>query len=538
MKKYLFACILLVLPGYFLFAQKVEFGSENETKASNNQPFLLGFKDNELYVLRVTGYNASIYSNLFRSDGKAAAGAMLIGYARFTNDAPFNEERLFYTQRSRYYLERYDASLKQLSSKELDVEIKPKGDLFDFIKFALIGQQVYAFSYQFNESKSENILQAHTVSDEGVLNKKPVKISSYVSKNKYNNGINNHSYKVIVSPDRKSFLVVNSELEYPKGVSGKKSLTMELFDSELNSKWRETVEVPIPEREVQLEKIRLTNNQDIALLFKMKQSDKKDGPDDRYSLFTYFTARKQLEEYAIKIDDKFTNDINFEFDEKNNLRVAGFFSGKNKSSAEGFFYQVINSKSGEIELESAEPFSKEFIKVSVGAKKASDTDVLRNFHMRRIIPMPDGRVVLLAEKYMITYNDRSFEYNYEDIYVIVLNAEGNYDWGKKILKFQRTYNDGGFYNSFCALSNGSEVLLVYNANRNDPDDRMTNTGRATVYVTKVSLDESAKPETQKLFNAREEETIMVPKIFLQESDESVLFYNKRGYYFKYARVKV
>jgi hypothetical protein len=99
MKK-LFAFILqgiAFIISFSIYAQEVEFGSEQITKSYNNQPVLLGIKDGNFYVIRVTGYNANIYMGLFRSDGKATAGALLLGKARFTNDAPFNEERLFYT---------------------------------------------------------------------------------------------------------------------------------------------------------------------------------------------------------------------------------------------------------------------------------------------------------------------------------------------------------------------------------------------------------------------------------------------------------
>jgi len=548
--KFLFLFMLCLPVARTGTSQTVEFGSEQITKAYNNQPMLLGVKNGNLYVIRVTGYKANIYMSLMRSDGKAAAGALLLGVARFTNDAPFNEERLFYTQNSRYFFEKYDKDMKLITSQELDVEVKPKGDLYDFLKFAMIGDKIYAFTYEFDEKSEENSVDAHEISDEGVFQKESVKVASYTTKNKYNTGRKDHSYKVLSAPDHSRFLVMHSELEFAKGSAGDKTLSLEMFDNELKSLWKEDLVIPLNEKTVTLEKVKLSDAGDVAALFKIKnESDEKDAPTHIYGLYTYFAARKKLDVFSLKMGDKFTNDISFEFEGKGTLEVAGFYSGKNKSSAEGFFYRKINTQTGEVDKDAEEGFTKEFITTAVGAKKADDTESLRNFHMRKVIPLSDGRTALLAEKYYITYSNNnsgmvamaggggSYEYNYEDIYVIMLDKDGNYEWGKKILKFQRTFNDGGLYNSFSSVSNKDNIILIYNANRDDPDDRMTNTQKATVYCTLVPLD-GAKPTTKKLFNAREAETIMVPKIFLQETEESLLFYNISSKYYKYARVKV
>lgn len=525
-------------------AQELEFGSEQITKSYNNQPIILGKKGENLYVIRVTGYKASIYMGLFKSDGKAAAGAFILGGARFTNDAPFNEERLFYTQNSRYYFEKYDKDLKLIESNELDVEVKLKGDLFDFLKFALIGDKVVAFSYSENESTGGNSVSIHEISESGILDKKGTEISSYISKNEYNTGIKDHSYKILVSPDHSKFLIIHSELEFPKGTVGKKTMSLEMFDVDFKSLWKEELNIPLTEKTVSLEKVKLSNDGDVAALFKIKSEDKsKDAPANNYALYTYFQARNQLDAFSLKMGDKFTNDISFEFEAKGTLEVAGFYSGRNKSSAEGYFYRKINLKTGEVDMDSEEAFANEFIIIAVGAKKAQDTDLLRNFHMRKVIPLADGRTILLAEKYFIDYSSNnggmggSFEYNYEDIYVIMLDKNGSYEWGKKILKYQRTYNDGGLYNSFCSVLGDDQITLFYNANRDDPDDRMTNTGKATVYTSIVPLNGGAVT-TKKLFNAREAETIMVPKIYFQELIGSMIFYNISSKYYKYARVKV
>jgi hypothetical protein len=350
--------------------------------------------------------------------------------------------------------------------------------------------------------------------------------------------VRDNSFRVVLSPDNKKMAIINSELEFPKNTTGKKTLEIQLFNENGEEVSKEKFEIPIKEKNVKIEKLKLSNKGDIAVLIKKELEDKKkDGPDDEYTLFSYLNATKKLEEFVLKLDGKFTNDINYEFDEFNNLQIAGFYSGTNKSSAEGYFYQSINTTDGSLQKDAESAFAQEFIVAAVGEKKAKKVDELKNFHMRKILPLNDGRTVLIAEKYYIIYDDNEFKYNYEDMYVIMLDKTGEYEWVQKVLKYQFTLNDGGLYCSFCSIANESEVILIYNANRDDPDDRMTNTNKATAYQTTVPLD-GTKPKTKKLFNAKELETIMVPKIFFQESKESLLMYNITGRFYKYSRVKI
>ncbi len=537
-QKIAFLFMVIALAPQVAFSQKVQMGQEYESNARNNKPVLLGIKDGIFYVVRVTGYGNSIYMNLFRSDGKATMGAMILGFSKFSNDAPFNEEKIYYTDNCHYFFEKYDQNLKQISSKELDVEFNAKKDIFDFVKFGMLGNQLFAISYKFDEGKSENILQYHTITDDGDINKSPTVISSYTTTNKYNKGLRDNSFRVLLSPDNKKMAIINAELEFPKNTTGTKSIEIQLFNEKAEEISKERFDLPITEKNVKLEKLKLSNTGDLAALFKKETEDKKkDGPDAEYTLFTYLNSTKKLEEFAVKLEGKYTNDINFEFDDYNNLQVAGFFSGTNKSSAEGYFYQSINTSNANKQKEAEAAFTEDFIVAAVGEKKAKKTDELKNFHMRKIIPLKDGRTILIAEKYYIIYDDNDFRYNYEDMYVIMLDKTGEYEWVQKVLKYQLTINDGGLYCSFCSIANENEVILIYNANRDDPDDRMTNTNKATAYQTTVPLDGS-KPKTKKLFNAKELETIMVPKIFIQESEESLLLYNISGRFYKYGRVKI
>jgi hypothetical protein len=67
-------------------AQNVQFGSESESDSYRNIPFFLGKMDGKIYTIRITGYAASVYTQLMKSDGKAAASAMILGVSKFSDE--------------------------------------------------------------------------------------------------------------------------------------------------------------------------------------------------------------------------------------------------------------------------------------------------------------------------------------------------------------------------------------------------------------------------------------------------------------------
>lgn len=525
--------IALGLSAGVLHAQKVEFGSEAESSSYRNMPVFLGKHQNKIYTLRITGYNAQVYNQLLRNDTKAAVGAMIMGIAKFSNDAPFNNQKMYYSQNCKVYLEIYDEQLHQISSTQLNIDEKPKGDLLRINRTVMLDGQILAFSYWEDEKGKRNILRAHKISEDGSVEKPGTEILSYPATNDLISGRSN-TFSVVPTGDQKHVLLAHTELRFKKGKEGQRTVNLMYCNADLSEVWQHQLEIPLNEENVELSDLQVSNQGNVALLFKYKNPDDK-GPDDLYTLFTSYGGKGEVEEFGLKMADKFTNDILLRFEGNDRLLVSGFFSGRSKSSAEGYFYREINTTNSSVMRDVEENFDKDFMTLALGAKKAQKTDALSNFHMRKIIPTKDGGVVLVAEKYYIIYNDNSFTFYYDDAYMLRLDASGALVQTAKVLKSQQTGDDGGLYNSFCVIEGGDALVYIYNANRNEPNDRMSNTNRASVYMTRIPFD-GGKEKTEMLFNGKEAETVAVPKVFLQESDASVVFYNYKRGTFKYARV--
>ncbi len=528
----------LLLIGLFgcsmAFAQQTEFGTESESASYRNMPFFLGQKDGKIYTIRITGYSAGIYTQLLRSDAKAALGAMIVGVAKFSNDAPFNTQRLYFGQNSRVFLEIYDEALRQVSSRELDLEDRSTGDPMRMLGIEMIGGQLYAFSYQEANNGESNRLLAHSISEDGQIERPGAELISYNTQNHLISGRKSHTFRVEASPDQQHFMVAHHELRFPKNQKADKFFKMAFFDNKLSQQWSVEFSPKFPVDEAELIDMKISNNGDAACVFKYRNPD-KEGPDDLYTLFTYLKSLDRWEEFSLKIPGKFNNDILLQFGSER-LFVSGFFSGRGKSSAEGYFYREIDTQTGSVVRDIEDNFSREMLSLALGKNAESTNGVISNFHMRHMVPKADGGVVLVAERYFILYSNNAFEFRYDDAFMIRLDADGRCTQTAMVAKTQNTADDGGLFNSFCVISNEQEMVFIYNANRKDPNNRMSNPNRASVYCTRIPYDGSAQATTM-LFNGKEAETVAVPKVFLQESPTAVVFYNYKRGNFKYARVK-
>lgn len=515
-------------------AQEVQFGNESESKSYRNIPFFLGKRDGKIYTIRITGYAATVYTQLMKSDGKAAASAMILGVSKFSDDAPFGQQKLYFSQSSRVFLEIYNENLNQISSKEVLLKPNPKADEIKPVQFEMAGQNLYAFAYEEDNKGPGNRLMAYTLSDQGELNFDGKAVASYDTENKNVRGKKSHTFKIFPTPDRKHLLIVHSFLRQPKNNGERKYIHFSLIDENLNVVSEKDMDIKSEAEGMELVNCKVSDAGDAAFLVKYKNPDSK-GPDNLYDVYTWLQSSGTFSRFELGMDGYYTNDILFEFS-NGHLIISGFFSGRSKSSAEGYFYSKMDVSTGKEVSGAREKFDKDFMELALGKEKAEDAEYLTNLHMRKVFPMDDGGLTFVAEQYYIVYLNNDFTFYYGNMYMLRFDASGKITQQEKIEKKQRTTEDGGFFNSVCLVKNTDALHFIYNANRDDPSDRMSNVNKASVYMTKVPFDGTSQ-ETAMLFNGKEQETIAVPKVFLQESPSSVVFYNYKRFNYKFARVK-
>lgn len=543
---------------YLLFsslshAQTVDPGPEYENKKSAlHHPYILGKINDEFIVIRLTGYRMNVFRQMYKGDSDAALSAMLLGGAKFKNDNSINDELTYFTKNTYYYLEKYDENLKQTFQAELDVEINTKGDIYMFKRFAIINNEIRGFSTLIDKKTDKITFYVHSISEKGKMEKKPIELTSYVGKDKYNSSYDD-SYNVQISPDRTKVLVYYHSFPYGKKGTGVPKIYAKLYDEKMEPIWEKELEFP-QKNNLELEKIQVTNKGDViaSISYPLDKEEKKTVDiDNKLYLFHYNTKKDKMEEYRIDDDKMFANDVHYEVTEKNNLLISGFYSTKSAKKSEGYFFREINLESGEIAIDQKTPFTKNFIKLVVGEKKGDKAEDVKNMHVRKLIPLKDGRKLIIAEDYFVTMSSGSmgsigpsrgsaqqtFTFTYEDIYVIVLDEKGEWKETVKVIKYQKTIDDNAQFNSFTPIVNDKELILIYNANRNDPNERMTNTNKATVYYTSIDLS-SYEQTTSQLFNAKEFKIIATPKFVAPDGSGAIIMHGKDGRYFRFFKVSI
>jgi hypothetical protein len=544
--------MLMLLP-FFSNAQIVEPGKEYENKKSAlHHPYILGKIDNEFIVIRLTGYRLNVFRQMYKGDSDAALSAMLLGGAKFKNDNSINDELTYFTKNTYYYLEKYDEDLNQTFQAELDVEINTKGDIYMFKKFAILNNEIRGFSTFIDKKTDKITFYVHRVSTKGKMEKTPLELASYVAKDKYNSSYDD-SYNVEISPDRSKVLVYYHSFPYGKKGTGVPKIYAQLFNEKMEKIWDKELEFT-QKNNLEIEKLIVTNKGDVlvSISYPLEKEEKKNlDIDNKLYLFHYNSQKALLQEYRIDDDNMFANDVHYEVTNENKLLISGFYSTKSAKRSEGYFYREIDLSSGAIAIDVKTPFTKEFIKLVIGEKKGEKAEDVKNMHVRRLIPLKDGRRLIIAEDYYVSMQSggmgsfgpssgtaqQTFTFNYEDIYVMILDNEGKWLNTVKVLKYQKTISDNAQFNSFTPIVNDKELILIYNANRNDPNERMTNTNKATVYYTSVDLN-TFEQNTQQLFNAKEFKIVATPKFVYPESNSSIIMHGKDGRYFRFFKISL
>ncbi len=173
---------------------------------------------------------------------------------------------------------------------------------------------------------------------------------------------------------------------------------------------------------------------------------------------------------------------------------------------------------------------------------------LYEYDLEDIVLRDDGGAILIGEQYFVrevTTTDFqgniniSYHYYYNDIIVISIDPEGQIEWTEKIAKRQHTVNDNGLFSSYALAIVGDKLNLIFNDNaKNLATSKMTKgKAKGVVYdFTKrfkssvavlVQIDSDGRQVKEALFNAKEAELLIRPKVAEQISNQEMVIYGQK-----------
>lgn len=279
-----------------------------------------------------------------------------------------------------------------------------------------------------------------------------------------------------------------------------------------------------------------------------------------------------IEEFTLNLEGKRVEAMTMNSDNERVMTLTGIYGDEGKAGVSGLFYMRADFDDQVVIDEGFEKFGKDFItqdwtdrqkeKAEKKEKKGKGEPQLFNYVMRQAEVLKDGSIVGSIEQYYVvvtTYTDprtgssrTTYTYYYNDIIAFKVNTEGEFDWLKRINKYQVSTNDGGPYSSYARFVDNGKICFIFNDNVKNYDEQgkfivkengvvySANYGKKKNVVAIVELDLDGGDVSRKTFFDRKEITaIAVPKLFnIDYNTKEMLIYAVYGNKEKFGIMKL
>ena len=309
----------------------------------------------------------------------------------------------------------------------------------------------------------------------------PEKLASYDLDSKRSKGW----FDVIMSSNEKYFGVV---WEVPGRQSERDLYGFKIFDTELNVLTDGEYPLPFEPKLSTIHSHHISNNGDYFLALTEYKLDEK------YKLFKnhlnykalhiYHITDDGLQDFKLDLDGKRVEAMTMTSDTNDIFTITGIYGNMDEAGVTGVFHQCVDLKSEQTLSKGFKLFADDFItqgwserqkkKAEKKEKKGKREVQLYNYKMRDATILEDGSIVGAMEQYYVqirTFSDsrsgqssNTYYYYYNDIIVYKINPSGEFDWVKKVHKYQVSANDGGPYSSFQSFINDGKIYLIFNDN--------------------------------------------------------------------------
>jgi len=336
-----------------------------------------------------------------------------------------------------------------------------------------------------------------------------------------------------------------------------------ILNESLEILFRKEIGLPVKDRLFDLDSYEVSNQGDVFINGLQYETDIKEPkrfgkPNYLYRIFMCPANEDTIYAYKVTHEDKFITDLKTSFNAKGDIIGAGFYSDEGVKSIAGSYFFTLNQKTDKIENFNFKKFDLEFIleetnkrdekKLRKRADKGKTVE-LYEYDLDKIILRDDGGALLLAEQYYYSaydnslnrnsseqvFDDRGYNFHYNNIILVNINPDGNIEWNSKIPKRQSSFDDQGIYSSYSAAVVKDKIYFIYNDNprnlfhENDKQDKYYSMVLNRDMITTLALvDRSGKVKKAKLFSADDANVYLRPKVCQQISSNEILLYGVKN----------
>lgn len=295
------------------------------------------------------------------------------------------------------------------------------------------------------------------------------------------------------------------------------------FDENLLSLYAKTFEINESLNDVGFTKCDIDNEGNYFTLLDFPKAGKKKKKNEnrKFVLYAFYKANDNMLEYDISKPGIEIDDLGFVVNNiTKQVNVIGFYAIEDEINNSGYFYQTIDLKTTAVQVNVIDSISLKLLKEQISFSKTMD---LNDIYIRKIIPRSDGGIFLISEKYFITRQSYTYYvngfpqtntrvvYNYNDVLLLSIKADGSLEIGDVINKEQQSVSDGGFYSSITCFVNNDAIHTIYNADVNQEGDVLMN-----------KFNVKGKSENKILVKAINASVLIIPTDCKQISANSLL----------------
>ncbi len=461
------------------------------------------------------------------------------------------------------FLEHYNNSLKRTSSIELKLEYNKKKMYYDHVIH--FNNEIYLFSFYINKKLGKMFLFMQKVDKKTMMpTNQLTKVSETEIKGIFSGNHGDFDYKT--SRDDSKLMIFNT---FPEEKGKPQRFGLTIFDQNVKEIWSKTLSLPYNDELFDIQDYIVDNDGNVhivSLLYKDKRKEKRKGqPNYIYQIYSIYNQGKDVKEYSIELEGKFITDMKLAINDQKDIICAGFYAEKSGSSIIGTYNVKLNPETKEIVSRHMNEFGVDYVnqeasdeeddvdekKVSSKSKESKKDKEkekeMADYQLDEIIFNENGESYLIAEQYYYTVHTyvtsdgkgssttrTTYHYFYNDIIVVKMSKEGKIVWVSKIPKKQRSTNDNGFYSSYVMATINGKMNFFFNdhldnvniANNVKPKAILTQSKNSV--MVRVELDVDGKTTKDAMFNTRDVEISIRPKVCKQISDNQLMIYGKRG----------
>ncbi len=371
---------------------------------------------------------------------------------------------------------------------------------------------------------------------------------------KYQRSSQKGTFDFQLSPDKSKILVIENP---PYEKYSMEEFKLMVYDTDLTLLWDKPMRLPYLDQDFKIVKKKVDNAGNVYLLtahktLASKESNSKGLPIREYTVLIYNKEQNRLKEFDINLKDKWVNGLNLSFNNKGNLMIGGFYSLSKDYTIAGTFFLGIDAQTLEITKKSLNPFAQGFLDQFNSGRMLDGNESLDDFYFDNFVVAEDGSAYFTAEQYYVRttsffdyrtgVTNYTYYYHYNDIVVVKTDTNAQVLWTHRIPKRQVTTNDNGYYSGYAVMRYNEGLHILYNDNAKNFEESsggsirpMNNPQRsmATLYTLTKEGVASKKP----LFNAKDYQSILQPKIRKRLDDDSLLIYTQKGKTFRFAVIR-